>query len=356
MSGSSSSRYLLGLAAGALVSFGLIWAYVLARPEAFLESGYPIWEAKQSFISRCDMGAAMISGDSRAEAAVDPRGLDIPTRNISFGAETPLEGYFFTRRAMACPTPPRQVVITFSPPDFTSVSQFLWENGARFGFIHYDELSEISAAARDLHDPSVEAVQSRLGFGGALRNWLYAVHFPPLYFNALLTGQVFRRQAANHAVFETARAGLGHVAYFRHGAAPPFAGPAVITGDFRPAPVQTAFFDRTLAMLAARKVEVTYMPMPVSESMARQASKAGMREFENYLSGFARRYPNFHIVTPLMVTWPDEAFLDGVHMEASYANRFSGRVKACQDAALKSAGPVLTCDLSWQSVSGLARR
>src|SRR5215475_5260309 len=102
MSGSSSSRYLLGLAAGVVASFGLIWAYVLARPEAFMESGYPVWEAKQSFISSCDLGEAMISGDSRAEAAVDPRGLDIPTRNISFGAETPVEGYLFARRAMAC--------------------------------------------------------------------------------------------------------------------------------------------------------------------------------------------------------------------------------------------------------------
>jgi hypothetical protein len=355
MSGSSSSVYLLGLAIGAVASFGLIWAYVLTRPEAFLESSYPIWEAKQRFISRCDLGAAVISGDSRAEAAVDPRGLDIPTRNLSFGAETPAEGYFFTRRALACPAPPRQVVIAFAPPDFISVSQFLWENGTRFGFIHYDELSEISADARELHDPSVEAVQSRLGFGGALRNWLYAVHFPPLYFNALLTGEVFRRQAINHAAFETTRAGLGHVDYFRHGAEPPFAGPAVITGDFHPVPVQTAFFERTLAMLAAHKIEAVYMPMPISQSIARRASKAGMEEFEKYLSDFARRYPNFHVVTPLMVVWPDGAFI-GIHMEASYAHRFTERFKACQDAAWRASGAVISCDLSWQSISGLARR
>ena len=105
MLGSASSRYLLGLVAGILLCFGAIWAYVLAMPEAFLESGYPIWEAKQGFISRCDLGEAMISGTSRAEAAINPNQLNIATRNISFGAETPVEGYFFMRRAMTCPPP-----------------------------------------------------------------------------------------------------------------------------------------------------------------------------------------------------------------------------------------------------------
>src|ERR1700761_1658905 len=161
MSGSSSHRYLLGLAACIVLSFGLIWAYVLAVPQAFLESGYPVWKAKQDFISRCDMGEAMISGDSRAEAAVDPRGLDIPTRNISFGAETPLEGYFFARRAMNCATPPREIVFSFAMPGFTHVSPFLWEDGARFGFINYDELSDVLNTARELKDPSVDEVSSR---------------------------------------------------------------------------------------------------------------------------------------------------------------------------------------------------
>ena len=68
--------------------------------------------------------------------------------------------------------------------------------------------------------------------------------------------------------------------------------------------------------------------------MARQASKAGMREFENDFSEFARRHSHFHAVGPLPMVWPDEAFLDHVHMETSYANRFSERVKACRDAAL----------------------
>jgi hypothetical protein len=355
MLGSASSRYLLGLAAGIVLCFGAIWAYVLAVPEAFLESGYPTWEAKQSFISRCDLGETMISGTSRAEAAINPKQLNIATRNISFGAETPVEGYFFIRRAMACPKPPHEVLLTFAPPDFTWVSRFLWEDAMRFGFIHYDDVSDVAATARDLGDRSVASVQSRLGFGGSVRDFLYAVHFPPLYFNALLSGQVFRRRAANQAAYRSVRDDLGHVPYFRHGEAPPLAGPNVISGDFRPLPVQTAFFDRTLTLLATHGVQAIYIPMVVSESVLRRTSAASVRQFEAYLLGFARHHPNFHVVTPLTVAWPDEAFVDGIHIEASYASRFTERLKACQAAVRGQAGAIFTCDFSWKSASGTVR-
>ena len=350
----SPSRYLLGLAAALVVSFALVWVYVSLMPAAFLESGYADWVAKQAFVSNCDVGTSLISGDSRAEGAVDPRGLELATRNISFGAETPLEGYFFVRRAVQCPVPPRQVVLSFGMPDFTWVSEFLWENGARFGFISYGELNEVTATARALGDPSVDQVKSRLGIGGEARNFLYAIHFPPLYFNALVQGQVFRRYDLNKSLLSSVSQAFGHIPYSRHGAAAPPAVEPNLPGDFKDLPVQTAFFERTLALLQARHVQAVFIPMPTSQTVARQMTPASVAQFDAYLRGFTKLYPDFHVVEPLFVVWPDQAFLDGVHLEQGFVARFTALFNACQQAALAQHNAVVPCDLSWEHASTYA--
>jgi hypothetical protein len=342
---SPSYRYVLFLAISLLICFGAIWAYVVHQPMRFMESGYPIWVAKQGFISRCDLGTSIISGDSRAEAAIDPRGLDVPTRNITFGGETPLEGYFFIRKAMECPAPPKQIVLSYGISDFTWVSEFLWENGARFGFVGYPELEDISSTARSLGDDSVEDVEGRLGFGGRLRNSLYSIQFPPLYFNALVTGQIFRRYDTNLAALSNAREQLGHIPYRRAGAAAPAAAQH-LSADFSPLPVQKAFFERTVQLLEKRKVEALYISMPVSQAEARRWTPGSRQKFEEFLSDFSKRHANFRFIKPLMVVWPDEAFVDGVHLEASFVARFTELFRACQKKVRQMSGASITCDLN----------
>jgi hypothetical protein len=54
----------------------------------------------------------------------------------------------------------------------------------------------------------------------------------------------------------------------------------------------------------------------------------------------------------LTVAWPDKAFVDGIHMEASYVARFTERFRICKNAAQAQTGPFMPCDLRWASVSG----
>ena len=124
--------------------------------------------------------------------------------------------------------------------------------------------------------------------------------------------------------------------------------------DFVPVADRIAVFDNdgTLWCEQPVYVQAVFVPMPVSQSVARQMNSASNRQFEAYLLGFAKRHPNFRIVTPLMVAWPDEAFVDGIHMEESYVVRFTERFRICQNAAQAQTGPIVSCDLSWASVSG----
>ena len=161
-----SRRYRRGIA-----SFAAIWLYVLVAPMTFLEGGYPNWVVKQGFIASCDLGELPVFGDSRAEAAIDPGTLHIDTRNLTLGAVSPVETYFFIRAALRCPRPPSRVVLSFSTPSFDvdRSNVFLWENAVRaMGYLSYADLREIeSYRAAHLGDPSIDQVRAiRIGAYG----------------------------------------------------------------------------------------------------------------------------------------------------------------------------------------------
>ena len=81
ISGSDRMRYLrlFGLSAG--LSFALLWGWVAAMPMAFMDAEYASWRAKLVMLDRCDLGEAIILGDSRAAADI------IPTRSAAAGDE-----------------------------------------------------------------------------------------------------------------------------------------------------------------------------------------------------------------------------------------------------------------------------
>jgi hypothetical protein len=65
-------RYLQIMAVSALLSFAAIWTWVVTMPMAFMDSEYPSWRAKQIMLDRCDLGQAIVLGDSRAAADMNP--------------------------------------------------------------------------------------------------------------------------------------------------------------------------------------------------------------------------------------------------------------------------------------------
>ncbi len=81
ISGSDRMHYLrlFGLSAG--LSFALLWGWVAAMPMAFMDAEYASWRAKLVMLDRCDLGEAIILGDSRAAADI------IPTRSAAAGDE-----------------------------------------------------------------------------------------------------------------------------------------------------------------------------------------------------------------------------------------------------------------------------
>jgi len=332
----SPRHYLLALGATTALTFALIWLFVRAAPLAYLDPEYPYWLAKQELLQRCNLGTVLLLGDSRAAVDLIPAGLGVTATNLAVGGGESIEAYAAVRRALACPDPPLRVVISFDAAHFVGPDLF-WDRSVRFGFLDYAELRDLRAVSERLGDVSVLDQKRADGLPRGVRALLYATRFPGLYFNSLLKSGVLLRWSENRAAL---RAGLASHGQYFFGTA---RGSDVVTADgnletFAPLPVLDAYFDRILALLAARHIATDFVAMPLNTATWRAVRPAVRDGFAAYLAGYAARYPNFHVIGPLMPDWNDGWFGDEFgHLNPAGAALFSTRFGACLRARIGEA-------------------
>ncbi|GAC1337098.1 MAG: hypothetical protein NVSMB18_01390 [Acetobacteraceae bacterium] len=335
---SSFRRYLIRLGAILAGVVVLVWCYVALAPMAYLEGGYPAWVAKAEMLRDCRLGEVAFFGDSRLEAGVIPALLPMPASNLGVAAGTAVETRGAVRRALACPTPPRQAVISLSPEHFGPLSRFFWILSVRYGFIGPGELWETEALADRLGDRESFSTRTPDGFSGRLRDWLYAARFPSLSFSSLVQGRVFGRYDSNRARLAAVLADHGWSEYGPTGGPP--APPE--RADFVQTKLQTAAFEAALGQLRERGIDVVLLIMPFAESDHRDP--AGEAAYLAYLTNVTRRIPGVHLAAGSLPRWPDRLFADGAHLAAAGARLFTQRLAAC--TAEGRLAPV--CDLGWR--------
>ena len=314
-------RYLTLTLVTMLLSFGLVWAWVIGAPLAYLDPEYPAWLAKEQMLTSCKLGDLLVVGDSRAAVDIIPTTLPMSAANLAVGGGSPIEAYVAVSRALACSPSPRRVIVSFDAAHFTEPDLF-WERSVRFGFVGAQELADLRRASEQLEDPSIYDLR-RDGLPPAVRSALYALRFPSFYFNSLVKGGGFLRWWHNRQTLATTLATRGQ--YF-FGIDP---GSDVVAAEghlraFTPLPVLDHYFDRLLALLASRGVQVDFVAMPMNEA-TNQAIQPNVRDqFAAYLAAYADRYPNFHVIGDVMPHWPDRWFGDGYcHLNPDGARRFS---------------------------------
>lgn len=329
-------------AASAAVVMLLTWAWVITMPLAFLDPEYAAWLAKEELLARCDLGAMIVLGDSRAAADVLPAAMPYVTTNLAVGGGEPVEALAAARRALSCPHPPRRVLLSFNPGQFMHPDLF-WERTVRFGFVSNREVAELGRESRAAGDPSVYENGHGDGLVGPVRALLYAVRFPSLYFSSLEKGGVFLRLFQNRRALHDHLAARGQYYFGVAAGCSDVAAEGHLT-DFRPLPVLDRYFDHLLALLAAAGVEVDFIAMPVNED-TRAAMRPELREgFAAYLHRYEVRYPNFRVRGAVLRGWPDRLFGDAFsHLNPSGAKLFSAIVATC----IRTQG--VACALDWSA-------
>jgi hypothetical protein len=322
------SRYLAVLAAIVAMGFALVWVWVAAMPLAFLDPEYPVWRAKLAMLRHCDLGDVLVVGDSRAAVDVVPALLPVRTTNLAVGGGMPIEAYVALSRALACPTPPRRVVISLDAAHFV-VPDLFWERTVKFGFVGPADLALLRRLERETGDATLADPKRPDGLPTLLRGWLYAWRFPPLYFSSLATGGWCLRWWRNQAAYAAALAARGQY-YFGRGDGSSTVAVEGHMAAFAPLPVLDRYFDRMLALLAARGIPADFVAMPMNQATGHAVLPAVRAGFAAYLARYEARYPGFHVVGPAMPTWPDRYFGDEFsHLNPAGAKLLSMRFGQC---------------------------
>ena len=315
-------RYLSLFGLTAALSFALVWGWVAAMPMAFMDAEYASLRAKQLMLDRCDLGEVMILGDSRAAADIIPARLPLRVTNFAVGGGEAIEALSVLDRALACPSAPRLVIISFDPGHFTQADMF-WDRSVRFGFVTGADISGLREASRRTGDPSIYDLHHFDLVPLLLRDWLYQASFPPLYFANLAHGGWFLRWWRNQRTLAATLSAHGH--YF-FGTDP---GSSIVSLDghmdaFRPLPILDRYFDRLLEVLDSHGIEARFIAMPVNEATWADVSPSVRDGFAAYLAGYERRYKHFRLASAIMPHWPDRFFGDQFcHLNPAGAERFS---------------------------------
>ena len=325
-------RYLGLLGLSAVLSFALVWVWVAHMPMAFMEPEYASWQAKQLMLDRCDLGEAIILGDSRAAADILPGRLPMRTANLAIGGGEAIEALAALNRALECHTLPRLAIISLDPGHFSRPDMF-WDRSVRFGFLRSAEIGALRDASRQTGDASVYESGGIGGMPLAVRDWLYAIRFPPLYFASLTHGGVFLRWPHNQQTLTETLTARGHY-YFGSDAG---SGSVAVDGHmaaFRPLPILDHYFEQLVATLDRHGIEALFIAMPINEATWNEVHPAVRDQFAAYLAGYERRYRHFHVASEIMPHWPNRYFGDQFcHLNPEGAERFSALLaQRLQDA------------------------
>jgi hypothetical protein len=326
----SPLTFLTLMAICAVGLFGAVWTWVLTAPMTFLDPEYPSWHAKQILLANCDLGNVLILGDSRAAAAMMPIRWHVKALNLAVGGGEPIEALSALTRAARCPIQPARVILSFDAIHFTEPDLF-WERTARFGFVDADEITSLRDVSRALGDLSVYELRHMDGLASSLRDVMYRVRFPTLYFSSLVKGGLLLRWPHNNSTLNASIVSRGQYFFGTTPGSDAIAAEGNMN-DFRPLPVLTLYFNRILEQLEARGIPAVFVAVPMNTSTAHLVSPGVRLAFRLWLARFEARYPGFRVVGDVMPFWPDMYFGDGYsHLNPNGAATFSDILGACLD-------------------------
>jgi hypothetical protein len=253
--------------------------------------------------------------------------------NLAVGGGEPIEALAALTRALRCAAPPRQIILSLDAVHFTEPDLF-WERTARFGFLDGDEISTLREVSYALDDLSVYELRHTDGLPSRMRDAMYRIRFPSLYFTSLVKGGLLLRWPRNLATLDASLASRGQY-FFGTAAGSETVAAEGHLREFKPLPVLEWYFDSILRQLEARGISSVFVAVPMNDATARAVAPGLELAFRGWLAGYEARYPGFRVAGGVMPHWPDAFFGDGfAHLNREGAARFSDGLGQCLDTPL----------------------
>ncbi|MBR0963729.1 hypothetical protein JQ554_06405 [Bradyrhizobium diazoefficiens] len=316
-------RFLLAVLLSGALGLATLWIVTANLRDGFLPLDYAAWRAKSDMVASCALPDTVVIGDSRAAAGFMPSRIP-GLANLAMGLVSPIDLYFLSQRILACPQPPKRVVVSVSIPQLEQAPLF-WSRNVLFGGLTFENLEEVRRHSRALDDKTIFPQATVGDLDAILNDWMVAHKFPSFYFASLVNGGVVGRLAAHHRLRQAIAQSNGHLLY---GTAPGSDGVSIdgAAKEFRAAPILDYYFREMIALYATRGVEVLFVAAPVNDATFRTISPAVARQFADYLAALARDEPNFKLVGAAVRPWDNKWFGDANHLNEGGAERFSAEM------------------------------
>ncbi len=316
--------FLFAALATAAIGLALLWVVAAELREGFMSDEYAMWITKQRMVEQCQLSPTLILGDSRAVAGFVPKQLGDAT-NLALGGATPIEMFYMASRALACPQPHRQVVMSLSPSQLMD-GEYFWPRTALFDFLSFSDLEQIRKLSRALGDTLLFAPPAFADVDAIINDWLYAHNFPSFSAAAMFDHAIIGRLRANTRIERDIEASGGQHGYGTRSGSDEIADDALLAG-FHVAPIYNAYFDRLLTMLEQHGSRVLFIAVPMNDATYAAMSPQVVRGFDDYLRGLAARHPNFQLVGDPIAHMDNRYFGDDTHLNAEGADLFSADVR-----------------------------
>jgi hypothetical protein len=347
-SGSSPAamRRFLGIAAATLVLlFGFAWYWVSFHSMAVFSLEYPYWAAKLEMARQGRCGKVVILGDSCPMVGVIPSRLDAGAVNMAVAGATPIEMYYLATKiwTQSQPQPPRTAVLSISPILFNPTLLF-WGQTVGFGLLSHANLEEVRREAHRFDEKSLFGPKTPWDIEARLKDVLTTAKFPSYYYGSLMHDLIGRGGDGNYRAYAEALVSRGQT-YLEAAHSPNTPDHDTALTSFTPTPLFDLYFDRTLSFLAGRGVQVYLVIVPRNVVSIRMYNPAMIAGFDAYMNGYAKRYPNFHVLQGL-TPWPSEYFNDESHLNPKGAELWSETLRQILNDAHAPGSPFVPEDVT----------
>ena len=321
-------KYIAAMLGCFAVAMAAAWWGAASYRQSYSGFEYGIYKAKLEMIARCDTGEVIVLGDSRAGIAFSPAEIGSSVRNFAFNGMSPVEGYFVTRRVLACPHKPKVAIVAFSPNQLRDLSWF-WSRGVQLGAVTEADLTEIAAESQRLGDD--ELYHSNFGAEPppAIKNWAYTHAFPVYDFSVMLGSLTDRtnRGTLNEATYRQVLADRGQsFSPVDFGCTKSLALEAK-TPRFTATKLTDAYFRKLIGLFQSNGVRVIIAPLPYSRLSAAKITPQFARDYREYLASVTSAKPGVTAIEPAFLAMDDCLFADEMHLNRAGTAAYSQWVK-----------------------------
>lgn len=315
----------------ALALYGAWWGAVELFKWNIFTVEYPMWQYKEMVAEKGGRQFdAVVLGDSRMVASVNPKLMQTSTLNLALGGSSAIEMYtLLSRYEKSYGSFPKTIVIGFAMNHLVEADTY-WTRNLTFDFFRSAEEAYLRETMYRLNDPKAVKVKDMGEYH--LMRFRYLIRDPNLFSWCFRTDYNIRTDR-NKRAYSYISSTDGHHLF---GTRKRSSG-VTVEGRMRqfvPSPTLVHYLDLIAEMAAKHGAQVIFTTMPVNHGTAEKSAPKATRQYRAFMDEMQQKHANVFTTTNMPVMAPD-FFGDDSHVNAAGAQRTTAYVEKLIEEVLR---------------------